>query len=92
MAYHCNRFVLLEQNGFPSVGDVLCTFIIVRKLPNPTLYAVFINLSIIVTEFGPLFIMRSDGGPCYSSNEFQEFLQCYSIDHQINAPKNYWFC
>ena len=40
----------------------------------------------IVTELGLLHIIRSDNGPCYSSKEFQQFLQCYSIMHQTSSP------
>ena len=45
-----------------------------------------IELSMIVTELGLPHILRSDNGPCYNSNEFQQFLQHYSIMHQTSNP------
>ena len=42
----------------------------------------------IVTELCLLHIIRSDNGPCYSSKEFQQFLQCYNIDHKTNSPNH----
>ena len=30
--------------------------------------------------------MRSDNGPCYAPKEFQEFLECYSINHKTSNP------
>ena len=32
-------------------------------------------------RFGWPFILRSDNGPCYSSREFQQFLEFYQIHH-----------
>ena len=65
-----------------------------RKLPNSTSRAMFIELSMIVSELGLPHIIRSDNGPCYVSKEFQEFLQCYSIMHQtssLNHPRSNGF-
>ena len=42
----------------------------------------------IVTELGLPHIIRSHNGPCYNSNEFQQFLQCYSITHQTSSPNH----
>ena len=86
MAWHCNRFILLEQDGF-SVG-VFSKYILVRKLPNSTSIAVCIEHSMIVTELGLPHIIRSDNGPCYNSKEFQQFLQYYSIYHQTSSPNH----
>ena len=49
---------------------------------------VSIELSMIVTELGLLHILRNDNGPCYNSNEFQQFLQYYSITHQTSSPNH----
>ena len=68
------------------VADVFSKYIIVRKLPNSTLAAVCIELSMTVTELGLPHIIRSDNGQCYNSNEFQQFLQCYNITHQTSSP------
>ena len=73
---------------FLIVVDVFSKFILVRKLPNSTSQAVCIELSMIVTELGPPHIIKSDNGPCYSSKEFQEFLQHYSIMHQTSSPNH----
>ena len=44
-----------------------------------------IELSMIVTKLDLPHIIRSGNGPCYNSKEFQQFLQCYSIQHQTSS-------
>ena len=73
---------------FLIVADVFSTHILVRKLPNSTSAAVCIELSMIVTELGLPHIIRSDNGPCYNSNEFQQFLHYHSITHQTSSPNH----
>ena len=70
------------------VADVFSKYITVKKLPNSTSTAVCIELSMIVTELGLPHIIKSDNGLCYSSKEFQQFLQCYSIQHQTSSPNH----
>ena len=73
---------------FLIVADVFSKYILVRKLPNSTSTAMCIELSMIVTELGLPQIIKSDNGPCYSSKEFQQFLQCYSIMNQTSSPNH----
>ena len=47
-----------------------------------------LGLSMIVTEFGPPHIIRSDNSPCYNSKGFQSFLQHYNITHQTGSPNH----
>ena len=77
-----------KRMDFLIVADVFSKYILVRKLPNSTSTAMCIELSMIVTELGLPHIIRSDNSPCYSSKEFQQFLQCYSILHQTNSPNH----
>ena len=86
MAHIGDSYVLLERMDFLIVADVFSKYIIVRKLPNSTSAAVCTELSMILTELGLPHIIRSDNGPCYNSKEFQPFLQCYNITHQISSP------
>ena len=74
--------------NFLVVADVFSKYILVRKLPNSTSAAVYIELSMIVTELGLPHIIRSDNGPCYNSKEFQQFLQSYSITHQTSSQNH----
>ena len=77
-----------KRMDFLIVIDVFSKYIIVRKLPNSTSAAVYIELSMIVTELGLPHIIRSDNSLCYNSKEFQQFLQCYSITHQTSSPNH----
>ena len=70
------------------VADIFSKYILVRKLPNSTSAAMWIELSMIVTELGLPHIIRSDNDPCYNSKEFQQFLLCYSITHQKSSPNH----
>ena len=59
---------------FLIVADVFSKYIIVRKLPNSTSAAMCTELSMIVTELGLPYIIRSDNGQYYNSKDFQQFL------------------
>ena len=74
-----------KRMDFLIVADVFSKYILMRKFPNSTSAAMCIELSMIVTELGLPHIIRSDNGPFYNSKEFQQFLQCYSITHQISS-------
>ena len=83
-----------KRMDFLIVADVFSKYIQVRKLPDSTSTAMYIELSMIVTELGLPHIIKSDKGPCYNSKEFQQFLQCYSIMHQtsrLNHPRSNGF-
>ena len=77
-----------KRMDFLIVADVFLKYIIVRKLPNSTSAAVCIELSMIATELGLPYIIRSDNGPCYISKAFQQFPQHYSITHQTSSPNH----
>ena len=66
--------------------DYFSKFLIVRKLPNSTTGAVVKELSITLSEYGIPFTIRSDNGPCYSSQEFKTFLQDLQITHRTSSP------
>ena len=50
------------------------------------MHAVIKELGIVFTEFGRPFVLRSDNGLCYSSKEFQEFLEFYQVHHIMSSP------
>ena len=77
-----------KSMNFLIVADVFSKFILVRKLPNSTSQVICIELSMIVTELGLPHVIKIDNGPSYSSKDFQEFLQCYSIMHQTSSPNH----
>ena len=75
-----------KRMDFLIVADVFSKYLLVRKLPNSTSSAVCRELAMIVTELGLPVILKSDNGPCYTSTEFQQSLQCYGITHQTSSP------
>ena len=77
-----------KRMDFLIVADVFFKYILVRKLPNSTSSTVCRELAMIVTELGLPVILKSDNSPCYSSTEFHDFLQWYSITHQTNSPNH----
>ena len=85
---HWQLICSIGKNGLSDRCRSLSKYILVRKLPNSTFTAMCIELSMIVTELGLPHIIRSDNGPYYSSKEFQQFLQCYSIQHQTTSPNH----
>ena len=77
-----------KRMDFLMVSDMFSRYIIMRELPNSTSTAMCIELSMIVTELGLPHIIRSDNSPCYSSKEFQQLQQHYSIVHQTSSPNH----
>ena len=75
-----------KRMDFLIVADVFSKYFLVRKLANSTSAAICAELATIVTELGLPHIIRSDNGPCYNSQEFQQFLQHYNITHHTSSP------
>ena len=72
--------------NFLMIGDYFTKFIIVERLPNSSMHSVTKELGTVFTKFGWLFMLRSDNGLCYSSKEFQEFLEFHQVHHVMNSP------
>ena len=72
--------------NFIVVGDYFTKYLIVRKLPNSSTHVVIKELGMIFRDFGWPFVLRSDNGPCYSSREFQQFLEFYQVHHTTSSP------
>ena len=75
-----------RKQDFLVLIDYFSKFLIVRKLPNSTSNAVVKELGLIFTEFGTPFILRSDNGPCYISQEFQFFLKDHNVKSITSSP------
>ena len=89
MAQIGDRYVLLEKNGLSDSGGCILKIHHSEEIAKFHLSScVCIELSMIVTELGLPHIIRSDNSPCYNSKEFQQFLQCYNITHQISSPNH----
>ena len=76
------------------VGDYSRKLLIVRKILNTSTHVVIKELRMIFTEFGRLFVLKSDNGPCYTSREFHDFLEFYKIHHitsSLHYPQNNGF-
>ena len=71
---------------FLVIGDYFTKFIIVWRFPNSSTHTVIKELTMVFTEFGQPFVLRSNNGPCYSSKEFQEFLEFYQVHHIMSSP------
>ena len=68
-----------RKQDFLVLIDYFLKFLIVRKILNSTLNAVIKELGLIFTEFRKPFILYSDNGPCYASQEFQFFMKDWNI-------------
>ena len=75
-----------RKQDFLILIDYFSKFLIVCKLPNSTLNAVIKELGLIFTEFGKPFILHSDNGPCYVSQEFQFFMKDWNIKSITSSP------
>ena len=75
-----------QRIDFLVVVDYFSKYLIVRKIPSSTSSAVIKELGMIFSEFGKPQIFRSDNGPCYSSQEFKNFMQNWLIEHRTSSP------
>ena len=75
-----------RKQDYLVLVDYFSKFLIVRKIPNSTTGAIVKDLSITFSEYGIPFIIRSDNGPCYSSQEFKTFLQDLQVTHHTSSP------
>ena len=75
-----------RKQDYLVLVDYFSKFLIVRKLPNSTTGAVVKELSITCSEYGIPFIIQSDNGPCYSSQEFQNSSQGLQVTHGTSSP------
>ena len=86
MAHLGTDLFYYKKMDFLLLMDYFTKFLIVRRIPNSTTGAVKKELRDIFTEFGTPFILRSDNGPCYASEEFKFYLQELRIDHLTSSP------
>ena len=70
---------------FLALGD-FSKFLIVRKLSSSTTSAFCKNISIIFTESGKSYVVKSDNGPCYASKEFKELMELFQVQHVTSSP------
>ena len=64
-----------RKQDYLVLVDYFSKFLIVRKLPNSTTRAIVKELSITFSEYGIPFIIWSDNGPYYSSQESKTFVR-----------------
>ena len=77
------------DSDFIVVGNYFTKYLIVGKLPNSFTHVVIKKLGMIFTEFGWPFMLRSNNEPCYSSREFQQFLEFYQVHHSTSSPHHH---
>ena len=75
-----------RKQDYLVLVDYFSKFLIVKKLPNSTSGAVVKELSITFSEYGISFIIWSDNGPCYSSQEFKTLVQDLQVTHCTSSP------
>ena len=80
------KMTSLQTLEISMILDYLSKVLTVRKLANSTTGAIVKELSITFSEYSIPFIIRSDNGPCYSSQEFKTFLQDLQVIHHTSSP------
>jgi transposase InsO family protein len=80
---------LFELNGlnYIVVVDYYSRYIEYARLPSATSAAVILALQSIFARHGIPMLCVSDGGPCYSSSEFETFAGNYGFEHQRSSPR-----
>jgi hypothetical protein len=80
---------LFEMDGrhYLVVVDYYSRYLEVVRLPNQTTDAVIRALKVIWATHGVAMEVQSDGGPCFRSDQFQQFADAYGFVHTKSSPR-----
>ena len=88
MAHIGNRFVLLEKDGLSDSCRCLLKVHHSEEIAKFYLCSHVHRAIYDCHRISLPHIIRYENGSCYNSKEFQQFLQCYSITHQMSSPNH----
>ena len=78
----------LKNSKYLLLVDYYSRFPVLCKL-NSTMSKVLIQeMKEVFTELGVPYAIVSDGGPQYTSAEFQDFMKQWQIKHRVSSPRN----
>ena len=78
-----------QDKIYMVVVDIFSCFPVVRQLHGESTKLVLNALKDIFSNFGIPEIIISDNGPCYKSQEFNNFCDKFDIVHQTGASYNH---
>ena len=78
----------LRNTHYLLVVDYFSQFPVIRKLQSLHLMSVIKHLKEIFTEIGVPRCIVLDGGTQFTSQEFQDFMRRWDIQHKITSPTN----
>lgn len=79
---------MIENRNYLVVVDYFTNFIEVDYLPSTTSNAVIEKMKKLFTRFGIPREIISDGGPQYTSAEFQKLVEKWGILHHVTSPNH----
>ena len=78
----------LRNTHYILVFDYFSLFPVIIKLQSLHLMSIIKHLKDIFTEIGVPRCIVSDGGTQFMSQEFQDFMRSWDIQHKITSPTN----
>lgn len=78
---------IYKNKTFLVIQDIYSKYPIVKQLSKTKSEDVIKILKDTFSQFGIPNIVYSDGGPQFSSYEFQRFTQKYNFDHVMSSPR-----
>ena len=76
-----------EHDNYLLLVDYYSKWIEVCALPSQTSRSVISSMQTIFSCFGVPKVLRSDNGPCYSSEMFREFAMKWGFRHETSSPR-----
>ena len=78
-----------QYNAYVVVVDLFSRFPVVRQLHGESMKLVLNALKSVFSNFGIPENIISDNGPCYKSQEFNDFCARFEINHITGASYNH---
>ncbi len=77
----------LQGTHYLVIVDYFSRYPEVVKLTTTTSSAIIAALKAVFSRHGILETLRSDNGPQYAAQEFQEFVETYGFQHTTSSPR-----
>ena len=90
MPWHTVATNLFETKNskYLLIVDYYSSFPVLHKLSSTTSRVLIQEMKAIFTELGVPSVVVSDGGPQYTTTEFQDFSKHWQIKHRLSSPRN----
>ena len=77
-----------KNSKYLLIIDYYSKFPVLHKLSSTTARVLIQERKAVFAELGVPSVIVSDGGPQYTTTEFQDFTKHWQIKHRLSSPRN----